>query len=213
VRVSGIGKDVKFTPIVTSNKRSLMGIAMANGCMDICRYLVAEKGLTIATERDVTFDMLMNSLEAVLRMVPHSAVDRRERNGEQGDEAATEPTDVDHSASDAGPSADFADLVALQNAEMELRNEELCTFLFFMKYVAAFVRANLMCSLQLTCEYQASFAMTERLIAWPPHADIKSCAFDVLHFSKSVRCVLPVVHLFGSSKPKKREHQFMYSQS
>jgi hypothetical protein len=115
-----------------------MGIAMANGCLDICRYLVAEKGLTIATERDVTFDMLMNSLEAVFRMVPHSAVDRRERNGEQGDEAATEPTDVDHSANDATPTGDFADLVAFQNSEMELRSEELCTLLFFMKYAVSF---------------------------------------------------------------------------
>jgi hypothetical protein len=204
VRVSGTGKDVKFAPIVTSNKRSLMGIAMANGCMDICRYLVAEKGLTIATERDVTFDMLMNSLEAVLRMVPHSAVDGRQRNGAQGHEAAAEPTGVDPSANDAAPSGDLADLVALQNSEMELRNEDLCTLLFFMTYVVAFVRSNLTCSLRLICrEYQASFAVTERLIAWPPHAAIRSYVVDVLRFSKSVRCVSPNAH--SSASPNLRK--------
>jgi hypothetical protein len=73
-----------------------------------------------------------------------------------------------------------------------------------------FCRTNLTYSLQLIfCECQASFAMTEGLIAWPPHADIKSCAFDVLHFSKSVRCVLPIVHLFGSSEPEKGGLQFI----
>jgi hypothetical protein len=129
VRVSDTGKGVKFAPTVTSNKRSLMGIAMANGCLDICRYLVAEKGLTIATERDVTVDMLRNSLETVLRTVPRSAVAGWERNGEQGDEAAAASTDIDPSYDDETLGGDLAGAdLALRSSEMELRAGE-CAFL------------------------------------------------------------------------------------
>jgi len=72
VRVSGISKDKagKYTPIVTSRGRSLLGIAMENSHIDIVRYLVVKKGISLLGEKDITSEMLAQNLEAVLWMVP-----------------------------------------------------------------------------------------------------------------------------------------------
>jgi hypothetical protein len=84
VRVTGLGKDSygKYTPIVTSKNRSLLGIAMENESVDIVRYLVVDKGIALAGEKDVTADMLMRNLDVVLRLLPrnrpHSASYNRE---------------------------------------------------------------------------------------------------------------------------------------
>jgi hypothetical protein len=74
VRVSGLGKDSygKYTAIVTSRGRSLLGIGMENGQIPIVRYLVVEKGIALGGEKDVTTTMLIQNLDTVLRMLPGS---------------------------------------------------------------------------------------------------------------------------------------------
>lgn len=70
VRVSGSAKDSRYTPIVTSKGRSLLGIAMENNNVSIVRYLVVMKGILLAGEKDITMDMLIVNLDRVLRMLP-----------------------------------------------------------------------------------------------------------------------------------------------
>jgi hypothetical protein len=60
----------KYTPIVTSKGRSLLGIAMEKQNMPIVRYLVVEKGISLGSEKDITTDMLMSNLQAVLHLLP-----------------------------------------------------------------------------------------------------------------------------------------------
>ena len=82
VRVSGKAKELsnRYTPIVTSKGRSLLGIAMENEVVDIVRYLVVNKGISIAGEKDVTPGMLMRNLDKVLRLMP----DATRGNSQQG---------------------------------------------------------------------------------------------------------------------------------
>jgi hypothetical protein len=87
VRVSGLGKDSygKYTPIVTSKNRSLLGIAMENESVDIVRYLVVDKGIALAGEKDVTPDMLMRNLDIVLRLLPRDRPRSASDHGEYED--------------------------------------------------------------------------------------------------------------------------------
>jgi hypothetical protein len=84
VRVSGLGKDSygKYTPIVTSKNRSLLGIAMESESVDIVRYLVVDKGIALAGEKDVTTDMFMRNLDVVLRLLPRNRPRAASDNGE-----------------------------------------------------------------------------------------------------------------------------------
>lgn len=72
VRVSGKTKDSagKYTPIVTSKGRSLLGIAMEKGNVSMIRYLVVKKGISLAGEKDITTSMLIQNLDAALRLLP-----------------------------------------------------------------------------------------------------------------------------------------------
>lgn len=72
LRVSGGGRDSgsTYTPIVTSKGRSLLGIAMEDRNLDIVRYLVVRKGISLAGEQDITFEMLLRNLDKLLRMLP-----------------------------------------------------------------------------------------------------------------------------------------------
>jgi hypothetical protein len=72
VRVSTSGKDPsnKYTPIVTSKGRSLLGIAMEGENLSIVRYLIVEKGLNLFGEKDLTHDLLCRNFEKLLRLVP-----------------------------------------------------------------------------------------------------------------------------------------------
>ena len=74
VRVSSNGNSGKFTPIVTSKGRSLLGIAMEKENIEMIRYLVLQKGAILSGEMDITPDMLARNLENVLRMIPEDAV-------------------------------------------------------------------------------------------------------------------------------------------
>jgi FYVE zinc finger len=75
VRVAGTGKDPsnKYTPIVTSKGRSLLGIAMDSENLRIVRYLVAEKGLSLTGEKDLTHDLLCRNFEKLLRFAREDA--------------------------------------------------------------------------------------------------------------------------------------------
>jgi FYVE zinc finger len=75
VRVSGknINSSGTYTPIVTSKGRSLLGIAMEIGNIPIIRYLVVEKGISIAGERDITTAMLIQNLTSALYRLPPNA--------------------------------------------------------------------------------------------------------------------------------------------
>lgn len=72
VRLSGINSSasVRYTPIVTSKGRSLLGIAMANNNVHMVRYLVVKKKLSISAERDITPAMVLQNLETVLPLIP-----------------------------------------------------------------------------------------------------------------------------------------------
>ena len=62
-----------FTEISTSKGRSLLGIALENCNVGIVRYLVVEKGIQLACEKDVTMDILFRNLDLVLRFMPEDA--------------------------------------------------------------------------------------------------------------------------------------------
>lgn len=70
LRVSGGGASGTYTPIVTSKGRSLLGIAMENRSIDMIRYLVVKKGISLAGEKDITFELLLRNLDKVLRLLP-----------------------------------------------------------------------------------------------------------------------------------------------
>jgi len=86
LRVSGGGRDSSgtYTPIVTSRGRSLLGIAMEHMKIDILRYLVIQKGISIAGEQDITFEMLQRNLDQVLRFLPEESYDHRTTAQEAG---------------------------------------------------------------------------------------------------------------------------------
>jgi FYVE zinc finger len=75
IRVAGSGKESsnKAIPIVTSKGRSLLGIAMENENLSIVRYLVAEKGLSLLGEKDLTHDLLCRNFEKLLRVAPEDS--------------------------------------------------------------------------------------------------------------------------------------------
>ncbi|GAX25275.1 hypothetical protein FisN_5Lh359 [Fistulifera solaris] len=71
LRVSGSREyGGSYIPVVTSKGRSLLGIALENRNVDIVRYLVVEKGVALASEKDVTFEMLLRNLDRVLHLLP-----------------------------------------------------------------------------------------------------------------------------------------------
>ena len=76
VRVSGSGNSSKFTPILTSKGRSLLGIAMGKEDVEMIHYLVLQKGAILSGESDITPDMLARNLEHVLRILPTDAIPR-----------------------------------------------------------------------------------------------------------------------------------------
>jgi len=80
VRVNGKAKDnnSRYTAIVTSKGRTLLGIAMENESVDIMRYLVVTKGIAISGEKDVTPGMLIRNLDKVLRLMPETSDHRDE---------------------------------------------------------------------------------------------------------------------------------------
>jgi len=75
VRVSGRCRDSSnsFTEISTSKGRSLLGIALENCNVGIVRYLVVDKGIQLAGEKDITMDTLCRNLDLVLRFLPEDA--------------------------------------------------------------------------------------------------------------------------------------------
>jgi len=72
VRISGKTRDSagKYTPIVTSKGRSLLGIALEHSNVAMIRYLVVTKGISLSGEKDITTSMLIQNLDAVLRLLP-----------------------------------------------------------------------------------------------------------------------------------------------
>lgn len=71
LRLSGSRESAgSYTPIVTSKGRSLLGIALENRNVDIVRYLVVRKGISLASEQDITFEMLLRNLDRVLHLLP-----------------------------------------------------------------------------------------------------------------------------------------------
>lgn len=86
LRVSGGGGGT-YTPIVTSKGRSLLGIAMENRNVEIIRYLVVRKGISLAGEQDITFEMLLRNLDKVLRLLPEDATTPYVGDGEALDDS------------------------------------------------------------------------------------------------------------------------------
>jgi hypothetical protein len=92
LRVSGSGQSGTYTPIVTSKGRSLLGIAMENRRVDIIRYLVVRKGISLAGEQDITFEMLLRNLDIVLRLLPEDATSPRTDHSESTREDSDHPS-------------------------------------------------------------------------------------------------------------------------
>ena len=59
-----------YTPILTSRGRSLLGIAMENRNLDIVRYLVADKNMSLAEEKGLSLETTIQTLEAALHRLP-----------------------------------------------------------------------------------------------------------------------------------------------
>jgi hypothetical protein len=72
VRISGFTRDsgAKYTPIVTSRGRSLLGMAVETQNIHIVRYLVVEKNLSLLCEKDIGHEFLCRNLEIALRILP-----------------------------------------------------------------------------------------------------------------------------------------------
>lgn len=94
LRVSGSGQG-SFTPIVTSKGRSLLGIAMEYRNIEIVRYLVVRKGISLAGEQDITFEMLLRNLDRVLRLLPDdvTSADALDAGREYGDDTENNMVD------------------------------------------------------------------------------------------------------------------------
>jgi hypothetical protein len=73
VRVAGSGSSNKYTPIVTSKGRSLLGIAMEIENLSILRYMVVEKRFKLSGEKDITPELLLRNLEKLLRLSPEES--------------------------------------------------------------------------------------------------------------------------------------------
>lgn len=88
VQICGISKDsgIKCTPIVTSKGRSLLGIAMETQNVAIVRYLVVDKDVRLAGEKDITAEMLLLNLDAVLRLLPYGGKETRSSEGDGSQE-------------------------------------------------------------------------------------------------------------------------------
>jgi FYVE zinc finger/Zinc finger, C3HC4 type (RING finger) len=72
--VIGRSKDsgAKNTPIVTSKGRSLLRIALELNSIQMIRYLVVEKGLSIFSEKELSIQTLCQNLTLCLNMLPSS---------------------------------------------------------------------------------------------------------------------------------------------
>jgi len=73
--VDSVGRKSKddtslLTPILTSNSRGLVSIALANDSIDILRYLVVEKGTKLENEKNLPIDKLIQNFDSVLRILP-----------------------------------------------------------------------------------------------------------------------------------------------
>lgn len=71
VRVAGtVSGRPKYTPIITSKGRSLLGIALENDDLPLLRYLVVEKGVSLHTEPNISLDQVCRALTNMLNIVP-----------------------------------------------------------------------------------------------------------------------------------------------
>lgn len=59
-----------YMPILTSRGRSLLGIAMENENLEIVRYLVVDKRMSLAEEKNLTMETTIRTLEAALHLLP-----------------------------------------------------------------------------------------------------------------------------------------------
>mmetsp|Transcript_12601 Transcript_12601/g.29247 ORF Transcript_12601/g.29247 Transcript_12601/m.29247 type:complete len:318 (-) Transcript_12601:1495-2448(-) len=77
IRISGKTRDSSgsFTPILTSRGRSLLGIAMEKENVEIIQYLVVEKGMPLAGEKELNMMRIIQILDKVLRMIPSPSGD------------------------------------------------------------------------------------------------------------------------------------------
>lgn len=74
VRANNSQSTQVYTPILTSKGRSVLGIALSNENLEIARYLVVEKGVDIASQPDVTMDLLCKNFVKVMQFLPSSLV-------------------------------------------------------------------------------------------------------------------------------------------
>jgi len=56
-----------YTPILTSESRSLLNIALSNNSVDIIRYLVLEKDMVLQEEKTLPVETLLKAIDSILR--------------------------------------------------------------------------------------------------------------------------------------------------
>lgn len=64
------GRSESYTPILTSNLRSPLGIALSNNSIDIIRYLVVEKDMLLHKERNISTGSLLKNMDLILKLLP-----------------------------------------------------------------------------------------------------------------------------------------------
>lgn len=82
-----------YLPILTSRGRSLLGIAMENRNLEIVRYLVADKNMSLTDEKGLTIETMIQTLEAALRKLPSESdgsIPHPETNGSSADFVPTQ---------------------------------------------------------------------------------------------------------------------------
>ena len=183
VRVSGSASSSKYTPIVTSKGRSLLGIAMEKGNLRIIRYLTIQKGAVLSGESDITPELLARNLEKVLRLLPEeSFVGEAEAATDTGDSLPAMGGDFDevvpmspsqHAFHDEGnertlsdEARDFGAVRVHGKRQIEESVNEECKFLprSAYKFVTCSLCLLLIHCILLFCFSQVLFAITVLLI-------------------------------------------------
>ena len=158
IRISGKSQKSSgsFTPILTSRGRSLLGIAMEKEKIDLVRYLVVDKGMPLAGEKDLNMGTLIRILDRILRTIPPpgnaqppgSSPTRQSEASSRADEAlAFELAEQYHCEEDSEGSVD--DAVSL---EMDYT---CCHFCLPSNHIISLSTAvyHLLCQLHRLCRY------------------------------------------------------------
>jgi len=76
LRVVGRGRKTGG-PLITSKGRSALSIALQDNKLDIARYLIADQGMALTDEKDISTMTIMTNFTRLIQMVPKTLLDGR----------------------------------------------------------------------------------------------------------------------------------------